>query len=176
MHEASALVVGGTVMAARRIMDGGIRHAFNPGGGWHHALPNRASGFCVYDDPAVAAAAAVREYGARVLYADFDCHHGDGVQWSFYDDPAVLTVSFHESGRFLFPGSGDVIEVGEGAGRGFAVNVPFAPYTQDDSWMRAVDEILPEMADRFRPDILITAHGADTHVWDPLTHLSLTTD
>lgn len=176
MHEVSALVVGGTLSATRQIMDGTIQHAFNPGGGWHHALANRASGFCVYDDPAVAAAAAAREYGARVLYADFDCHHGDGVQWIFYDDPTVMTVSFHESGRFLFPGTGEVGEVGEGDGYGFAVNMPFAPYTQDDSWMRAATDILPAVADRFRPDIVITAHGADTHLWDPITHLCLTTE
>jgi acetoin utilization protein AcuC len=175
MHEAAARVTGGSVVAMRAIMNGGLIHAFNPAGGLHHALRARGSGFCVYNDPAVAAAVAVEEFEARVLYLDFDCHHGDGVQWLFYDEPRVLTVSFHESGRFLFPGTGNVDEIGEGAGRGFAVNVPFAPFTQNDSWLEAIHTIVPPLAERFRPDVIISAHGADTHEWDPLTHLSLTT-
>ncbi|GAC1469904.1 MAG: acetoin utilization protein AcuC [Chloroflexota bacterium] len=176
MHNVSALVAGGTLEATRQILDGSIDHAFNPGGGWHHALRNRASGFCVYNDPALAAASAVREFGARVLYVDFDCHHGDGVQWIFYDDPTVMTVSFHESGRFLFPGTGETDEIGHAEGRGFSVNMPFAPYTQDEGWIEALRSVVPAAAERFRPDLLITAHGADTHIWDPLTHLCLTTD
>jgi acetoin utilization protein AcuC len=175
MHEASTLVTGGSVTATRRIMTGELHHAFNPAGGLHHALRARASGFCIYNDPAVAAAVAVREFGARVLYVDFDCHHGDGVQWLFYDNPNVLTISFHESGRFLFPGTGEVAERGEGAGTGFSVNVPFAPFTRDGSWMEAVRQVFPPLVQRFQPDLIISAHGADTHVWDPLTHLSLTT-
>jgi acetoin utilization protein AcuC len=175
MHQAAALVAGGSAEAIRAVMSGEIAHAFNPAGGLHHAVRDRASGFCIYDDPALAAAIAVEEFGARVLYVDFDCHHGDGVQWIFYDDPRVLTFSFHESGRYLFPGTGGVSELGEGAGRGFSLNVPFEPFTQDDSWMRSVRSVLPEVARRYRPDVVISAHGADTHVWDPLTHLSLTT-
>ncbi|MGI8827085.1 MAG: acetoin utilization protein AcuC [Chloroflexota bacterium] len=175
VHEVASMVTGGTADAVRMIMDGSIDHAFNPGGGWHHALRERASGFCVYNDPAVAAAIAAKEYDAGVLYADFDCHHGDGVQWIFYNNPRVTTVSFHESGRFLFPGTGGVQEVGSGAGHGHSVNVPFAPFTQDDSWLEAVEAVLPALMDRHRPDLLITAHGADTHILDPLTHLSLTT-
>lgn len=175
MHDAATAISGGTVQAARDIMAGRLDHAFNPSGGWHHALHDRASGFCIYNDAAIAAAILTREYGARVLYVDFDCHHGDGVQWLFYDDPRVLTISFHESGRFLFPGTGDVSEIGQGAGAGFAVNVPMAPYTSDESWLEAVQAILPEVTDRFRPDVIISNHGADTHLRDPITHLALST-
>jgi acetoin utilization protein AcuC len=175
MHEATSLVAGGTLAAARAVMRGEVTHAFNPAGGLHHALRARASGFCVYNDPAVAAAALVEEFHARVLSVDFDCHHGDGVQWLFYDDPRVMTVSFHETGRHLFPGTGGTEEIGEGAGRGFAVNVPFAPFTQDDSWLEAIRTVLIPLAESFKPDIILSNHGADTHIRDPLTHLSLTT-
>ena len=175
MHEASALVTGGTLMAARAIMRGEVAHAFNPAGGLHHAHHARASGFCVYNDPAVAAAAMTSEFHARVFYVDFDCHHGDGVQWIFYRDPQVFTLSYHETGQYLFPGTGDAREVGEGEGRGTSANVPFAPYTENSSWQTAIEATFPVMVERFRPDILITNHGSDTHDWDPLTHLSLTT-
>lgn len=176
MHEAASSIAGGSIHAVRAIMRGEIDHAFNPSGGLHHAHKARASGFCLYNDPALAAAVAVNEFGARVLYVDFDCHHGDGVQWIFYHDPRVLTVSFHESGKFLFPSTGFVDEIGEGEGRGYAVNVPMQPFTRDSSWQQAIAEILPDLAGRFRPDIIISAHGADTHTFDPLTHLDLTTD
>ena len=175
MHYAAALVAGGSVQAARQIMNGALDHAFNPAGGLHHASHGRASGFCIYNDPAVAAAVAVREFGARVAYVDFDCHHGDGVQSIFYDRPDVLTVSFHESGRWLFPGTGDVDETGEAAGRGYSINVPFAPFTQDDSWLEAMHSMVPALIARFKPDLLISSHGCDTHEYDPLTHLSLST-
>jgi acetoin utilization protein AcuC len=153
-----------------------LDHVFHPAGGLHHAQRARASGFCIYNDPALAAVVAVNEFNARVLYLDFDCHHGDGVQWLFYDDPRVMTLSFHESGRFLFPGTGDVTEIGTGAGEGYAANVPFAPLTQDDSWCDAINSVVPPVIDRFRPDLLLTVHGCDTHVLDPLTHLSLSTN
>jgi acetoin utilization protein AcuC len=175
MHHAAASVTGGSVAAVRQIMRGELAHAFNPAGGLHHAMHSRASGFCIYNDPAVAAAVAVKEFGARVLYVDFDCHHGDGVQWLFYGEPEVLTISFHESGRFLFPGTGDVDEIGEGAGRGYSVNVPMAPFTQDDSWLQAIHAVVPPLTELFAPDLIISSHGADTHRWDPLTHLALTT-
>jgi acetoin utilization protein AcuC len=176
MHDAAALVAGGAASAIRAIMTGQRHHVFHPAGGLHHALRNRAAGFCVYNDPALAAAIAQREFGARVLYVDFDCHHGDGVQWLFYDNSEIMTVSFHETGRFLFPGTGDVEEMGIGPGHGFAINVPMAPFTQDRSWLEAVNALLPSVTERFRPDVIISAHGADTHEWDPLTHLSLTTE
>jgi acetoin utilization protein AcuC len=120
-------------------------------------------------------AALVAEFDARVLYVDFDCHHGDGVQWIFYDDPRVLTVSWHESGRYLFPGTGDESESGEGAGAGYCVNVPFMPNSRDSSWLASLD-ILRPLVERFRPDVVVSNHGCDTHDWDPLTHLSLTTE
>jgi acetoin utilization protein AcuC len=175
MHEAAAMVTGGTVAAAREIMHGNILHAFNPAGGLHHAWRSRASGFCIYNDPAVAAAVLAEEFGARVFYVDFDCHHGDGVQWIFYEDPRIFTLSFHETGRFLFPGTGYPEEIGQGAGAGTSANVPFAPFTQDASWLQAIETILPPLVERFAPDILITNHGCDTHDWDPITHLSLST-
>jgi len=176
MHEAAARVVGGSAAAMRQVMTGEIAHAFNPGGGWHHALRARAAGFCVYNDAAVAAAVAVHEFDARVLYLDFDCHHGDGVQWIFYDDPRVLTVSFHEDGQYLFPGTGGLEERGIGEGEGYAVNVPLAPFTDDSSWTEVIQTVVPAVADSFRPDVILSLHGADTHVWDPLTHLSLSTE
>lgn len=176
MHYAASLMSGGAVKAARTVMDGSVTHAFHPAGGWHHALPARASGFCIYNDPAVAAAVLARDYGASVLYIDLDCHHGDGVQWMFYDRADIYTVSLHESGRFLFPGTGDVTEIGEGAGRGFCLNVPFLPFTTDGDWRDALDVIIPTLAEQFRPDIILSNHGCDTHVWDPITHLALTTD
>lgn len=175
MHEASALIAGGTLDAARAIMRGDVLHAFNPAGGLHHALRERASGFCIYNDPAVAIAALLAEEQARVLYLDFDAHHGDGVQLLFYDDPRVLTFSIHESGRYLFPGTGDVEELGEGDGWGYSVNAPMEPFTQDDAWLAAVSSLVPPLAERFRPDIIVSQHGCDGHAWDPLTHLGLTT-
>lgn len=175
MHEASALVAGGSAEAIRCIMRGEVDHAFNAAGGLHHAQRARASGFCVYDDPALAAAIAVREFDARVLYLDFDCHHGDGVQWLFYAEPRVMTVSFHESGRYLFPGTGDVTETGTAEGKGYALNLPLQPFTRDESWSECLHALVPEVVERFRPDVIISSHGADTHVWDPLTHLALTT-
>lgn len=174
MHNAAALVAGGTVRAVRDVMDGRLDRSFVPAGGLHHAHHARASGFCIYNDPAIAAAVALKEYGARVMYVDLDCHHGDGVQWIFYSEPNVLTVSFHESGRYLFPATGFVEEIGEGAGAGMSVNVPFMRFTRDGSWMDAL-ALLEPLAARFQPDLLISNHGCDTHVWDPLTHLELST-
>ncbi len=175
MHAVSARIVGGTVAAARAVMAGAARHAFNPTGGLHHAMRDRASGFCIYNDAAVAIAALQREYGARILYVDFDAHHGDGVQAAFYDEPDVMTVSFHETGRYLFPGTGDVLELGQGAGRGFSVNIPVDAFTEDGSWLEAVEALLPSLVEAFRPDLIVSQHGCDGHSWDPLTHLALTT-
>ena len=175
MHEASARIAGGTLAAARAVMAGTARHAFNPTGGLHHARRDRASGFCIYNDAAVAIAALLQAYEARILYVDFDAHHGDGVQWAFYDEPRVMTVSFHETGRYLFPGTGDVLELGQGAGRGFSVNIPLEAFTEDDSWLEAVQALLPSLVETFHPDLLVSQHGCDAHSWDPLAHLALTT-
>jgi acetoin utilization deacetylase AcuC-like enzyme len=138
-------------------------------------MRGRASGFCVYNDAAVAIAALLQEHDARVLYLDFDAHHGDGVQELFYDEPRVLTFSIHESGRYLFPGTGDVSELGEGRGRGYSVNTPMLPYTQDDAWLATVYGLVPALAEMFKPTFLVSQHGCDGHAWDPLTHLGITT-
>jgi acetoin utilization deacetylase AcuC-like enzyme/GNAT superfamily N-acetyltransferase len=175
MHDVCARIAGGTLAAARAVMSGQVRHAFNPTGGLHHAMRDRASGFCIYNDTAVAIAALLRDYEAHVLYVDFDAHHGDGVQWAFYDEPRVMTVSFHETGRYLFPGTGDVLELGQGAGRGFAVNLPMDAFTEDGSWLEAINAMVPALAERFRPDIIFSQHGCDPHTFDPLTHLATTT-
>lgn len=175
MHEASARVAGASLAAAEAVVSGAADHAFNPAGGLHHAMPERASGFCVYDDPAIAIAWMLKHGMDRVAYVDVDVHHGDGPQAIFYDDPRVLTISLHESGRYLFPGTGFVDETGNGEGAGTNVNVPLPPYTTDESWLRAFAEIVPPLVGRFRPDVLVTQLGCDTHHTDPLAHLSLST-
>src|SRR5215212_2766738 len=173
MHDAAAAVAGGSLRAMEAILAGEVAHALHPGGGLHHAMPARASGFCIYNDPALAIARARRD-GLRVLYVDLDVHHGDGVEAIHAGDPAVLTVSFHESGRYLFPGTGFVEDVGEGAAAGTVINVPLPPETGDEVWIGAVNALLPELAATFRPDIVVSQHGADSHLWDPLAHLQNT--
>jgi acetoin utilization protein AcuC len=175
MGEASALVAGGTIVAAETIMNGSALHAFAPAGGLHHAHYARAAGFCIYNDPAVAIAAVRAQYGGRVIYIDVDAHHGDGVQELFYDDPNVLTFSMHESGRYLFPGTGFIQELGEGRGYGYSVNVPLEPYTSDEPFLRVVDEVILPLARAFRPDLIVTQCGCDSHWLDPLTHLAAST-
>ncbi|HEY8636198.1 MAG TPA: acetoin utilization AcuC family protein [Candidatus Limnocylindrales bacterium] len=174
MHEAGAMVAGGSLRAVEAVLRGDVEHAFHPGGGLHHAMPDHASGFCIYDDPALAIARARRD-GLRVLYVDFDVHHGDGVQAIHWSDPGVLTLSFHESGRYLFPGTGGVGELGEGVAAGTSVNVPMEPGTGEAAWLGAVRLLLPEVAAAFGPDLIVSQHGADSHAWDPLAHLSVTT-
>jgi acetoin utilization protein AcuC len=174
MHEVSAAVAGGSIRAVEAILRGDVAHAYHPGGGLHHAMRARASGFCIYDDVALAIARA-RRRGKRVMYVDLDVHHGDGVQALHYADPGVLTVSFHESGESLFPGSGFVKELGEGTAAATSVNVSFEPLTGPQPWLAAVRSIVPQLAAAFGPDLIVSQHGADGHVWDPLAHLSLTT-
>ena len=174
MHEAGAMVAGGSLRAIEAVLGGAEEHAFHPGGGLHHAMPDRASGFCIYDDPALAIARARRD-GLRVLYVDLDVHHGDGVKTIHWDDPGVLTISIHETGRYLFPGTGAVGELGEGVAAGTAVNVPLEPGTGEGAWLAAVQVLLPELAAAFGPDIIVSQHGADSHAWDPLAHLRVTT-
>ena len=174
MHDAAAAVAGGSLRAIEAILRGDIIHAFHPGGGLHHAMASRASGFCIYNDPALAIAKA-RQAGLRVLYVDLDVHHGDGVEEIHRDDPGVLTVSIHESGRYLFPGTGAVSEVGDGVAAGSVVNVPLEPETGERAWLSAVETLLPELASAFGPDIVVSQHGCDTHAWDPLAHLNVTT-
>ncbi len=160
MHAAGAMVAGGSLRALEAVLRGDVEHAFHPGGGLHHAMPARASGFCIYNDPALAIALARRD-GLRVLYVDLDVHHGDGVQAIHWDDPGVLTLSFHESGRYLFPGTGGVGELGEGPAAGTSVNVPMEPGTGEGAWLAAVQTLLPELAAAFGPDVVVSQHGAD---------------
>jgi acetoin utilization protein AcuC len=174
MHEASAAVAGGSIRAMEAILRGSAGHAFHPGGGLHHAMPDRASGFCVYDDPALAIARARRD-GRRVLYLDFDVHHGDGVQAIHDGDPGVLTLSIHQSGRTLFPGTGFVNELGEGIAAGTSLNLPMDPGTGERGWLAALRAVVPEVAATFRPDVVVSQHGADAHAWDPLANLRVTT-
>ena len=175
MHRAGALVVGASLIAAERVLGGDVAHAFNAAGGLHHAMPSRASGFCVYDDPAVAIAWMLEHGVERVAYVDVDVHHGDGPQAIFYDDPRVLTVSIHESGEYLFPGTGFVHERGSGAAEGTKVNVPLPPGTGDAAWLEAFTEVVPPLVRAWKPDVLVSQLGCDTHHSDPLAHLRLTT-
>jgi acetoin utilization protein AcuC len=174
MHEAAGAVAGGSIRAMAAILRGAATHAFHPGGGLHHAMSDRASGFCVYDDPALAIALARRD-GLRVLYVDLDVHHGDGVQVIHAGDPGVLTLSIHQSGRTLFPGTGFVSELGEGAAAGTSLNLPLDPGTGELGWLAALRAVFPEVAATFRPDVVVTQHGADAHAWDPLANLRVTT-
>lgn len=174
MHEASARICGGSIEAVARVLAGDTLHAFNPGGGLHHAMAARASGFCIYNDVALAVAAA-RDAGHRVLYVDLDVHHGDGTQALFWDDPEVLTLSIHESGLTLFPGTGFPEEQGGPAARGTAVNIPLEAYSGDQSWLAALEIAVPALAAAFRPTFLVSQHGCDSHVLDPLAHLRMTT-
>ncbi|GGV11434.1 acetoin utilization protein AcuC [Actinomadura cremea] len=173
MHEASALVTGASVAAAEAVWTGASEHAANIAGGLHHALKGAASGFCVYNDPAVAIAWLLEHGAERVAYVDVDVHHGDGVQAAFADDPRVLTISLHETPRTLFPGTGFPNETGPA---GTAVNVALPPGTGDALWLRAFEAVVPPLLRRFRPQVLVTQHGADAHTLDPLAHLTLTVD
>jgi acetoin utilization protein AcuC len=174
MHEAGAAVAGGSLRAMDAILRGDVLHAFHPGGGLHHAMPSRAAGFCIYNDVALAVARA-RAGGLRVMYVDLDVHHGDGVEAIHAADPGVLTVSIHESGRYLFPGTGFAWEMGEGEAAGTVVNVPLEPGTGEGAWLDIVSGLLPELAAAFGPDIIVSQHGCDTHATDPLAHLNVTT-
>ncbi|MBW3601570.1 MAG: acetoin utilization protein AcuC [Actinobacteria bacterium] len=176
MHEASLEVCGASVAAARAVWEGAVAHAFSPAGGLHHAMPDRASGFCIYNDPAFAIDWLLRHGARRVGYVDVDTHHGDGVQALFYDDPRVLTVSLHESGRYLFPGTGFADEVGAGDARGTSLNVALPPMTSGEVWLEAFEAVVPPALDAFGPDVLVTQLGCDTHATDPLAHLALVTD
>jgi acetoin utilization protein AcuC len=176
MHDASARVVGATLAAARAVYEGRAVHAVNVAGGLHHAMPAAASGFCVYNDPAVAIAWLLAQGVQRVAYVDIDVHHGDGVQAVFYDDPRVLTISLHQSGRTLFPGTGFPDETGGPHADGYAVNVALPPGTNDAGWLRAFHAVVPPLLRAFEPEILVSQHGCDSHLLDPLAQLALTVD
>jgi len=176
MHDASALVAGATVEAARRVWTGETNRAANIAGGLHHAMPGHASGFCVYNAPALAIRWMLDHGAERIAYVDVDAHHGDGVQAIFYDEPRVLTVSIHEGPRTLFPGTGYADEIGGPGAEGTAVNIPLPPGTTDAGWLRAFDAVVPAVVEAFGPEVLISQHGCDSHRDDPLTNLALTID
>jgi acetoin utilization protein AcuC len=176
MHSAAAHVVAGTTDAALALWSGTAEHAVNVGGGLHHAMPGAASGFCVYNDAAVAIRAVLAAGASRVAYVDLDAHHGDGVQTVFWDDPRVLTISLHETGAHLFPGTGFPREIGGPGAEGSAVNVALPSGTSDEGWLRAIDAVVPPLLREFRADLLVTQHGCDTHRLDPLTSLRTSVD
>jgi len=176
MHEASRRVAGATVAAAKAVYEGRAAHAVNVAGGLHHAMPSSASGFCVYNDPAIAIRWLLDHGVEKVAYVDIDVHHGDGVQAVFYDEPRVLTISLHQNGRTLFPGTGFPEENGGPNAEGFAVNVALPPGTDDAGWLRAFHAVVPPLVTAFGPTILVSQHGCDSHRHDPLAQLALSVD
>ena len=176
MHEASSHVVGASLEACRQVWSGESLHSANISGGLHHSMPGRASGFCVYNDVAVGIQWLLDQGADRVAYVDVDAHHGDGVERIFYDDPRVLTISLHESGQFIFPGTGESRDSGGPDALGSVVNVPLPPGTGDSGWLRAFHAVVPPLLRDFAPDILVTQHGCDSHADDPLADLMLSVD
>jgi acetoin utilization protein AcuC len=174
LHEGTSLVVGASMVGAELVESGAALHAFSPSGGLHHAHRDRASGFCTYNDAAVACQ-WLKSRGHRVAYVDVDVHHGDGVEGIFQSDPDVLTISLHESGHWLFPGTGFPQDAGVGPGRRTAANLPFVPYTWDEPWLLGFEKVVPALLRRFRPTVLVTQDGCDSHNLDPLAHLANTT-
>jgi acetoin utilization protein AcuC len=168
----SALVAGASLLAMRLVESGEVSRAFNIAGGLHHAGPGKASGFCYINDAALLIADLCRR-GHRVAYVDIDVHHGDGVQWAFYDTDQVLTLSIHETGNTLFPGTGFVNELGEGKGEGYSVNVPLPPSADDEIFLWGFNEVIPPLVKAFGPDILVTQLGIDSHQTDPLSHVGI---
>ena len=176
MHEATSLVAGATLAAVQSVHEGRHDHAVNVAGGLHHAMASAASGFCIYNDPAIAIAWLLEQGVERIAYVDIDVHHGDGVQAAFWDDPRVLTISQHESGRTLFPGTGFAHEIGGSGAEGFAVNVALPAGTGDDGWLRALHAVAFPLVRRFAPRFLVTQHGCDSHALDPLANLLVSVD
>lgn len=176
VYEAAAIAVGGSLQAAALVADYKTDTAFNLTGGMHHAHEQEAAGFCYFNDCAIAIAAILHRtmHRMKIAYVDIDAHHGDGVEEAFYNTPDVLTISVHESGRYLFPGTGQVAEPGLGPGKGYSVNVPLSPYTDDEQYLWAFDEVVMPLLSAYQPDYLFTQLGADTHFSDPLAHLQLT--
>jgi acetoin utilization protein AcuC len=173
MHDAAALYTGATIQGMHALLEDRAIHAYSPAGGQHHAHKAQASGFCIYNDSASAMAVAIQA-GRRVAYIDFDAHHGDGVQDAFYDDPRALTISIHESGQYLFPGTGEVNETGSGDGKGACLNIPLPPFAGDEAILQAFERVIEPAVRAWAPDILLTQMGVDTHHADPLTHLTAT--
>ena len=174
MYEWALLGCGGTLEAARQVVEEGCGVAFNMAGGFHHAQPARASGFSYLND-AVVAINGLLGRGLRVAYVDIDAHHGDAVQTAYYDSDRVLTISLHESGEDFFPHTGFVEELGRGAGYGYTVNVPFCAHADDLIFEQAFRRIVQPLLEAFGPDVLVTQLGADGLRTDPLTRLEYTT-
>lgn len=176
MHQAAAAVCGAALTGALEIWEGRAVQAFCPAPtGLHHAMANRASGMCIYNDAAVAIQALLDRGAERVAYIDVDAHHGNGCQWIFYEDPRVLTCSVHESGRYLYPGTGGLGERGSHDAEGTSINVPLPPYAGDASYLRAVQDVVAPAVRRFRPEVIVTMTGVDPHHTDPMAHLQVTT-
>ena len=176
MHEASARIAQGTVEVCRRVWAGETDHGVNYCGGLHHAMRTHASGFCIYNDIAVGIRWLLDHGVERVAYVDIDVHHGDGVERMFWNDPRVLTISLHENGQHLFPGTGWPGDIGGPDARGSVANVALPPGTGDAAWLRAIDSVVPALVRAFAPQVLVTQHGCDTHLEDPLAHLAITVD
>jgi acetoin utilization protein AcuC len=176
MHDASALVAGATLAAARAVWSGTAEHGASIAGGLHHAMRDRASGFCVYNDPAIAISWLLSQGASRIAYVDVDVHHGDGVQAAFYNDPRVLTISLHEHPATLFPGTGLATETGGPDADGSAVNLALPAGIRDAGWLRAFHAIVPPLLRQFEPEVLVSQHGCDTHWMDPLANFELTID
>lgn len=174
MHEKCSLLVGATLRATDLIMNGRAKKVTSLAGGLHHGYSGKASGFCIYNDAAIACEYLRKNFNQRVLYIDTDAHHGDGVQFIFYDNKEIMTYSIHETGRYLFPGTGLVTERGAGNGFGFSVNLPVDAFTEDDSFLEVFKESVERTAEIFQPDIIVSVNGVDAHYRDPMTHLSLT--
>ncbi|WP_167996001.1 acetoin utilization protein AcuC [Arthrobacter pigmenti] len=176
MHSASARLVGGSLAAADAVLSGSVQHGVNFGGGLHHAGRARASGFCIYNDAAAAVQRLLDGGVQRVLYVDVDAHHGDGTQEIFWDDKRVMTISLHETGVSLFPGTGFSDEIGGPHAHGYAVNVALPTTTGDSAWLRAFHAVVPQLAEAFQPEVIVSQHGCDSHVDDPLTNLRISVD
>lgn len=176
MHEAAQLIAAGTKDVCDAVWSGQVQHGVNFAGGMHHAMPDRASGFCVYNDAAVGIASMLAAGAERVAYVDLDVHHGDGVERIFWDDPRVLTISIHEGPRTLFPGTGHATDVGRPDAQGSAVNVALPPGVGDSGWLRAMDAIVPSLLRAFKPQVLVSQHGCDSHFLDPLANLRVSVD
>lgn len=174
MHEKCAALVGATLTAVDLVMTGQTDKSLSLAGGLHHGFSGKASGFCVYNDTAIACEYITKKYGKKVLYIDTDAHHGDGVQWIFYNRNDVVTYSIHETGRYLFPGTGSATERGTEEGFGFAVNLPIDAFTEDDSFLEVFKTSVERVIQSFKPDVILSQNGVDAHFRDPMTHLSLT--
>jgi acetoin utilization protein AcuC len=176
MHEAAARIVGGSLQGAEAVWSGDAVHVVNISGGMHHAMPGGAAGFCIYNDAAVAIRRLLERGAQRVAYIDVDAHHGDGVEHVFWDDPRVLTISVHESGQTLFPGTGHATDVGGPGAEGTVVNVALPAGTGDAGWLRAVDAVVEPVVRGFKPEVVVSQHGCDAHRQDPLAHLRVSVD